>query len=366
MRKKVTLLVGVFPPAIGGPAIFAERFQRWCKSRNIQCQVITYCFTQPELSSGVAAVKLTRLRIYSFLKFVFQVVKHSRDSSLVLANGCFLEMFLASFFRRRDYIVKLPGDAVWEIARNRNLTSLDIEEFQNSRPTLILRVLRLLFSFSYKRAKMVICPSKQLSSFALNWGVDPHKIRIIYNSVDPEVFSNQESDNPEFDLVTICRLVKWKNVDELIRLSASRNLSLAVAGDGPEMSRLRKLSIDLGAQVTFLGEIENQLVPELLSRSKCFVLNSDFEATSYSLIEAKMMGVPVIARSSAGSCEVIRDGIDGFLVSDMFEMQIAVDRALSNAKSKLFSEAARQDAKNRFNQDINFAEIIRLSGDLCE
>jgi len=366
MKEKVTLLVGVYPPAIGGPAIFAERFQSWCKSKSIPCQVITYCFTEPELPSDVTAIKLSGSRIYSFLKFAYEVVRHSRDSSLILANGCFLEVFLASLFLRKDYIVKLPGDAVWEIARNRNLTSLDIEEFQNARQSLFLRLLQFLFSCSYRRAKTVVCPSKQLSSFALNWGVEAHSIRIIYNSVDPAVFTNTLSINPEFDLVTICRLVNWKNVDEIIRLSVDLNLSLAIAGDGPEMSNLRELSNNLGARVTFLGEIENQLVPGLLSKSKCFVLNSDFEATSYSLIEAKMMGIPVIARSSSGSCEVIRNEIDGFLVNDVLEMEIAIKKALSNAKSRQFSNAARRDAITRFNQNNNFEEILRLSGGLRE
>ncbi len=362
MNYKITLLVGVYPPAIGGPAIFAERFQRWSQTNDIQCHVITYSAFDSDSSSNVSRIRLNFPKIYRFLVFVWAIIRHSRDSDIIIANGCFLEVFVASFFLKTRYIVKLPGDPVWEYARNRDLTTLSIEEFQNAPRSYFLRILQFFFCQSYVRASLVICPSTQLRKFAQNWGVQNDKLRIIFNSVDPIQFSKVNLGVPQFDLVTTSRLVSWKNIDELIQIAADLNLSLAIAGDGPELVNLKALSSRLHARVTFLGEVENKQIPKILSNSRCFVLNSEFEATSYSLIEAKMIGMPVVARNSAGSSEVVRPGIDGFLVSGRTELKTAIACALSDAKISEYASEARQDALLRFNQATNFCEIVTASG----
>lgn len=366
LKYRVTLLVGIFPPAIGGPAIFAERFQRWCVSRGVDCHVITYSTYNIESTPEISRVKLGRLRIYSFLKFFLTIIKKSNKSNLILANGCFLEIFFASFFLKKRYVVKLPGDPLWEFAKNHNLTSLGIEDFQSAQKSMPLSLLMHLYSKSYRRAKVVICPSMQLLDFAQNWGVRPENLRLIYNSVDPKLHEQKDIFKPEYDLVTISRLVTWKNIDQLIQLVAELDLSLLIAGDGPEFSNLKAFSEALRARVTFLGNVENKLIPGLLSKARCFVLNSEFEASSYSLIEAKMVGTPVVARASAGSSEVIRNGIDGFLYDNLEELKIALKRVLSNNFSQEFSNESYRDALSRFNQEINFFELLAASGDFSD
>ena len=360
MKSKISLLVGIYPPDAGGPAIFAERFRKWCESVDINCFVITYATKNLNSTSGVAKIQLRSPRILSFVKFIFRVVKCSKDSEIIIANGCFLEVYLASFFLKADYVIKLPGDPIWEIARNRNLTTLSIEKFQRAPRGIFLKILQFFFNLAYRKAKYVICPSTQLFEFAQNWGVNEKNLRVIYNSVDPDIFCRSHFEKPVFDLVTTSRLVGWKNVEEIIRISASMHLSLAIAGVGPELDRLKRLSKDLDARVVFLGEVENREIPKILAKSRCFVLNSEFEATSYSLIEAKMMGLPVVARASAGSCEVIRHNIDGYLATSGEDIKLAISKIFSEFRFDEFSIAAREDALARFNQSTNFSSIVQI------
>lgn len=359
-RHRITLVVGIFPPAIGGPAIFAERFLSWSKNHKIECNVVTYCTSYSEIASDVSKIQLSKPRIFSFLKFVFKVVQQSKSSDVILANGCFIEVFIASFFSRFTYIIKLPGDPVWEYARNRKKTTLNIEEFQKFNNRGVIKLWQYLYKLSYRRAKIVICPSSQLFEFALSWGVSREKLRIIYNSVSPSIFSPKSNSKIQFDLATSSRLVSWKNIDELIEMSAKMNLTLAIAGSGPEISKLKRLSSELSAPVEFLGELENRNVPDFLSKARCFVLNSEFEATSYALIEAKMMGLPVIARDSAGSREVIRNRLDGFLIKNQGELEQAIKCVLFGSHSSQFSQSAREDALLRFNQEKNFTQIYKV------
>ena len=102
---------------------------------------------------------------------------------------------------------------------------------------------------------------------------------------------------------------------------------------------------------------------DLLSISKVFILNSDYEATSYALIEAKMCGLPVLARETNGSSILIRDSIDGVVYSE--KMNLSLEKVLSKTfnNESLISDLgvnARQDALIRFNQDINFKKIYDI------
>ena len=93
------------------------------------------------------------------------------------------------------------------------------------------------------------------------------------------------------------------------------------------------------------------------------MLNSEFEATAYSLIEARMLGLPVIAKESSGSAEVITAGIDGLLYSpgNKFGLGECILELLNNPiKAEKIALKGRIDAFERFNQQNNFPAILNL------
>jgi glycosyltransferase involved in cell wall biosynthesis len=279
----------------------------------------------------------------------------------VLAVGAFLETYLSSRIYRFNYSVKVPGDIVWERARNNNMTDLGIAEFQLQKLNFKYRVFRKLYSSSLKKARMVIVPSRGLYNLCLQWGVPHEKLNLIYNSVELVESFRIPMDECEFDLVTICRLAPWKGVDELIQYSAKRNLRLVVAGDGPDRARLESLAKTSGAKVTFMGEISNQSVSQLFSKSRIFVLNSYYEGLPHALVEARVAGLVSVGRAGTGSEEVINDDIDGYLVRPDRPLDETLDLAIASvAKSKDFIQRARDDASSRFNKEINFNEISKI------
>jgi glycosyltransferase involved in cell wall biosynthesis len=255
----------------------------------------------------------------------------------------------------------VPGDIVWEHARNNNVTNLGIAEFQLEKLNFKYRVFRKLYSSSMKKARMVIVPSRGLYNLCIQWGVPREKLHLIYNSVELSESFGVPTGEYEFDLVTICRLAPWKGVDELIHYSAKRNLRLVVAGDGPERARLEYLNKTLDANVTFLGEISNQSVSQLLTKSRIFVLNSYYEGLPHALVEARVAGLVSVGRAGTGSEEVINDDIDGYLIRPDRTLDETLDLAISSMiKSKDFIQRARDDANSRFNKEINFNEIAKI------
>ena len=363
MPTSILLITGIFPPDSGGPSKFALEFGEWASRRNLEVSVCTYSDSQ-ELVANVNKISATRiLRSYNlpyrYSLMIRSIGRNQSKTKSILAVGAFLETYIASIFYRFSYTVKVPGDIVWERARNNQVTELNIAEFQLEKLKLRYRIFRKLYSNSLKRARMVIVPSQGLYDLCLKWGVSEEKLRLIYNSVENVDSISLPTDHYEYDLVTVCRLVSWKGVVELIEFCAERNLKLVVAGDGPDRERLETLTKNLGAKVTFLGEISIQLVNDLLSKSRVFVLNSYYEGLPHALVEARAAGVLTVGRAGTGSEEVINDDIDGFLIRSDRPLDATIDLAIEAArKPTVFTQRAKLDSVSRFNKEHNFNEIL--------
>lgn len=88
---------------------------------------------------------------------------------------------------------------------------------------------------------------------------------------------------------------------------------LVLIGGGPDEPRLRKLlaGFDCGSKVVFAGHRADaaQLLPAL----DAFVLPSEFEGMSNSLMEAMAAGIPCAVSNIDANRELIRDGETGSL-----------------------------------------------------
>jgi glycosyltransferase involved in cell wall biosynthesis len=364
MTRQILILSGIYPPDTGGPAKFAESFGNWCQSAGDKVTIMSYTNdADSEISYGNSRVFLLS-RHYSlslrYFRFIRALYVFKKKADAIIINGCFIEVSIARLFFKFSYSAKIPGDIVWERARNSGLTSFDIDSFQFSKTKFKYKVMRFFFSRSLRQAERVIVPSTHLKQLARSWGVSDNRIALIYNSIDPRGFQPSDRVRPEFDVLTVCRLVPWKGLDEVIRACASLDLSLCVVGDGPESSNLKKLSADLNARVSFLGEISQQHLPKIYSRAKFFVLNSSFEATSYALLEARASGLVCIANANTGSEEIISHNKDGLICNgkDGLKLTQALEIATDNKFDyESFSKFAVLDTESRFNVDENFKEI---------
>jgi glycosyltransferase involved in cell wall biosynthesis len=135
-------------------------------------------------------------------------------------------------------------------------------------------------------------------------------------------------------MITACRLTPWKGVDTLIAvlpqlINKVGPINFLVLGDGSEMARLKEIAVDLKLEnrVHFLGRVAAPEVPNFLSAADVFVLNTNYEALSHTLLETMKVGTPVVATAIGGNPEVIADGQEGFLVP--YNDRAALGRALA-------------------------------------
>jgi glycosyltransferase involved in cell wall biosynthesis len=319
---KALLVAGVFPPAIGGPASFVDRLAGWLARRGHAVTVLCAGEADPAADAG----RPFRVARVSFAnRYRYELELRARLTGLlashrhVLVNG--LESYLEPIARvlRRRFVLKIVGDSVWEGARNRGETSLDIDRFQHDAGAaerygeLRRRRERLL-----RRAARVVVPSGYLRSLVAGWGAVAERTVVIPNAA-PEVLAPAcgGAADSALRVAFVGRLTNWKGVDTL--LLAVRDLdrvAVEIAGEGPAAPHLLGLAdqLGLGDRVRFLGRRSADEIASLLTAADVLALPSLYEGLSHTVLEAMAHGVPSVASDRGGNPEVIEDGKSGILI----------------------------------------------------
>jgi len=129
-------------------------------------------------------------------------------------------------------------------------------------------------------------------------------------------------------IITIARLHRCKgHVHALAAvraaLDAGAQIKYSIAGTGPDEQLIREkiAELKLGEHVKLLGSIGETHVLSLLRASDVFLLSSVGmgEASPVAVMEAMSCGLPIIASIIGGTPDMIRDGVDGFLLPQQDE-----------------------------------------------
>jgi len=117
-------------------------------------------------------------------------------------------------------------------------------------------------------------------------------------------------------LVYVGRLIHAKGVQDLLYAfelvkQYMPEASLTIVGDGDYRSELEGLA---GSGVTFLRELPQERVADVLATADIFVHPSYSEGQPSAVAEASAIGLPVIASNVGGTRELVEDGITGYLV----------------------------------------------------
>ena len=140
---------------------------------------------------------------------------------------------------------------------------------------------------------------------------------------------------------------------EIARATRERGIdaALVMVGDGPDRGRLEQVAHDLGiARSTYFVGYQPD-VAGFYRLFDAFVLPSVNEGTPVSAIEALASGTPVVANHVGGVPDVVRDGVDGFLV-EPGDTEAAAGKlatlATDDALRRAMGEAGRTDVLERY------------------
>ncbi len=281
-----------------------------------------------------------------------------------LSSAC-LYSFLASFFIRNMKLIHTTH-------------GIDTEEVERSSA-----VTRLRYRFFISRIDKIVAVSNSTRDkyIALS-RISGDKVVVVPNAIESNEWKSDvdvkrkrielgiEDSIPVF--LAVGRVCEPKGYDTLLKAAGilrDRNqiYKLLIAGDGPLWDQMIELRDALGLQteVSFLGRRND--IAELLQVADIFVQSSNREGMPISVIEAMICGKPIVATAVDGTCDLIRNGADGFLVppKDPSAFAMAVIRMLDDSAIRLrFGGNARKHAHEEFTMDIMVQRLIKLYEEL--
>ena len=241
-------------------------------------------------------------------------------------NACIVISFLTKF--NILAIVAMIGIRIPIIVSERS----DPKKSQSS-------LLKLIRNLTYYRADAIVVQS-QYAKNCLRKRVH-EKTEIIYNPIDVnKYFKKRLLICKKKEIVSVGRLIPSKNYTMLIEafsnvVSSLPNYKLIIYGEGECREQLEKQIAELRLQNKVFLPGNTKDVFEKMVYSDMFILASNYEGFSNSLLEAMCMGLPVISTKVAGSTEIIRNNENGILI-DVGNKEQLIDsiKILANDKEK--------------------------------
>lgn len=157
--------------------------------------------------------------------------------------------------------------------------------------------------YSNKKANKIICCSKSVETDQIkNFKAKKKKTTVIENYISAINKVNKKKDNI---IITIGRLTKHKGQEHIIKamslvIKKIPDAKLIILGRGSNKEYLEELikELKLENNIELIGYTNN--IDNYLNKSKVFVLASDYEGFSNSLLEAMSYSLPIIATNSPG------------------------------------------------------------------
>ncbi len=223
---------------------------------------------------------------------------------------------------------------------------------------LVDSVVRRFLNFMFSQCDLVLAPSVMLvdeikrSDFKKPISYLPNGVSL----TEPKSFSDQAKNAlkkkyglKEKVVLHFGRLSHEKNVDILIKsfhllTRKYPNISLLIIGDGPTKKKLIQLTkkLKIEKQVVFTGFMEHQTLISsgILKLGDVFVTASTMENNPMAVLEAMMVGLPIVGVKQAGLIELVSS--NGFLVKpgDTKEMAEKLEKILLDEQLSAKMQAA--------------------------
>ena len=188
-----------------------------------------------------------------------------------------------------------------------------------------------------RQASRLLAVSGSLAEDMRALGMDRGKVAVHHTGLDRDRFRPLQNAGlrrmlgerlgialPEKEpiLATIGALIPRKSQALVLRALArlgddAGSAQLLLVGTGPDEAMLRALAEDLGVaeRVHFLGSVDHDLLPLILSAADVMVLPSSSEGLANAWVEALACGTPIVIADVGGARDVVRGAEAGLIVA---------------------------------------------------
>lgn len=330
----------------GAERVLVELANEWIKSG----YSVTIVQTVPEMFSNCYNIstkarfinfKRGRNRFLNIIKSVYFMIKtmnaHKNATVIVFTKATMYIVAIASFFTKNRLVVSERNDP-------------------EKSPELKSR--RFLRDLIFRKADACVFQTPNAMDY---FPVEVRKKSVIIpNPINPDLpLVNREKR--EKRIISACRLDSQKNVPMMILAFKKLQVfypeyTLYIYGRGPLENDIRRLikQEQLEEKIILPGFSDN--IYNEMNKSAMFILSSDYEGISNSVLEALAMGLPTVVTDwpSGGARMIIKNDYNGILVpvGDVDAMFEGMKKILDDeAFSKKLSENA-ENIRNSYPVEI--------------
>ena len=208
-------------------------------------------------------------------------------------------------------------------------------------------------------------PLVAISESQRRWADDAYWVATIHHGLPLEMMPF--SDKPGDYLAFVGRITPEKGIADCVDLARRTRLPLKMAAkvyDEHEKEHFAEVvqpAIDEGI-VEFLGELgQHERDPLYAGALATIMLGAWPEPFGLVAIESLATGTPVIARRAGALTETVEHGVDGFLVDDLREAELAVSRVGDLDRTEIRRRAIERFSPARMTDEyeVAYERVIR-------
>lgn len=185
------------------------------------------------------------------------------------------------------------------------------------------------------------------------FGAPLKHIHKIYNCVADDYKSAHASMNKErISLLLPGRINEQKRQLEIVRQLSGKidsKIKILFAGDGPQLEKLKSIckGIDNFEVLGFRNDVK-----KLLKKVDYVLLFSAYEGLPITLIEATMVGLPIVCNGVGGNSEICHNGKNGWVVND-WDTLIKIINDLPNVSDEKYFSMCKK-SREIYEQNFSF------------
>lgn len=242
-------------------------------------------------------------------------------------------------------------------------------------------LLRFLKKWTIANSNCLAVVSNAMKHEAEKLNCSQIPIKVCPMGVDlQKTFIPSASNKNRKGLIFVGRLVEKKGVTHLLDafklvLKTFPSQHLTIIGDGPLTLKLKDQAkkLAISSNTTFLGSVENRLIPQYLQNNEITIIPSvktadgDQEGLGLTIIEAMGCECAVVASSLPAIADIIRDNVNGVYSKpqDYIDISEKILDLLSNTvKKERIAKQGRSDCLKYFDWSVSTDKYLLIYDEL--
>lgn len=238
---------------------------------------------------------------------------------------------------------------------------------------IVGKIYDIIESFTLKRTSSILCVSKSTYlHFKDKYPSLKNKMRLVYIGIDTEFFNpipKREArkklglGNWKHIIIYAGRLVKEKRIDLILKAfkqieTTNNETLLVIVGGGRDEDEIKNLATKLSlTNLKFLSVVTKSEIQLLLSCADAIVITSIKEGLPTIAMEALACGTPVISTPVGIIPEIVKSGINGYIVTDIDELPRIMRKVLVTSSDMTTNCPG---SVGRFSWELKAKEIVAI------